>query len=142
MIASKQATDILRTTIGHDGFKVKSSTRGWNYKAEQECEWLIVDLCGELANAVVLLGNGEVLLQFADDISQARCQFANKVVQEALTEARNANERMKAFAIESLSPETPRYIRRVFIFVTDAGIDWGTSREEFGPIEPFMSVRV
>lgn len=59
------------------------------------------------------------------------------LIDHALAEAREANAR-----IAQIAPNQPGPIRRVFIFETDHGFDWGTTREEFGMIEPLLSAKV
>lgn len=58
------------------------------------------------------------------------------LIDYAVGQARESNAR-----IAEISPPGSRpAIRRVFIFDTINGYDWGTTREEFGQVEPILSV--
>jgi hypothetical protein len=142
MNASKQAADLIEFTLGHSAYRIKSSQRGWNYREEQECEWLVLEVLGEPANAVVLFECHEARINFASEAGFIKAERTRIVAQQGVAEARNANERMKSFQIEAFASETPKYIRRVFIFETDDGLEYGFHHEEFGGIEPFLSVKV
>ena len=142
MNASKQASELIEFTLGHNAYRVKSATRGWNYREEQECEWLLLEVLGEPANAVILFQSHEARIVFANEAAIDMSEKIRVLAAQAVAEARNANERMRAFAVEAFAAETPKYIRRAFIFETADGLDFGFCREEFGPIEPFLSVKI
>lgn len=63
------------------------------------------------------------------------------VVRAALTAAEIANRLILNLKRKGCV-ENPRLVRRVLLFETDGGVDYGFAREEFGGIEPFLSVPV
>jgi hypothetical protein len=139
---SKEAVALIRNTLGHGAFKVKSAERGWNYRAQQESEYLILDICGDQANAVVLLDTMETKVVFTTNEQADRSCAIQTLIRQGIAEARNANQRIQDCHLTAPKAQPPTYIRRVFIFETADGLEWGTTREEFGPIEPFLSVVV
>jgi hypothetical protein len=66
------------------------------------------------------------------------------LINTALAEAREANERMSgAPTIQTLLGGCrPLRVRRVFFFATDQGADFGFTHDEFGCLEPFLSLPV
>ena len=63
------------------------------------------------------------------------------IVRAALSAAAIANLLIKNLKRKGLA-ENPKLVRRIFLFETQDGVDYGFTREEFGAIEPFMSVPV
>lgn len=144
MQASETAVNLLVQHLGHCLFRIKKSESTWNYRYGENVELLTLNLGGYDVSAIVRLDSKQVEINWFDEAAEINALNNVESIKAAAAEgyaaAQTANARIASFA--QLNPEKPRYVKRVFLFDTNKGIEYGFCREEFGDIEPFMSIKV
>jgi hypothetical protein len=142
--AMRDAVSLLAQHLGHCLFRVKKSEHSWSYKYGENVELVTINLGGYDVNAVVRLDSKAVEINWFDEVAEINAlnnvEDLKRAAATGYAEAQAANARMASFV--PLNADPPRYIKRVFLFETDKGIDYGFCREEFGALEPFMAIRV